>query len=314
MALIATINPLNQFFALNGDPLNNGKLYFGEVNKDPEQFPVQMYWDEAGLVPALQPIRTTSGYPSRTGSPAILYCATEYSVRVRQSNDVQVFYLPKGGVGSLSFGQWVQSGITPVYSSPTTFTIVGNQTAAFEPRRRVRFSVTAGTVYGTIVSSVYGALTTVVMSMDSPGVLDAGLFSADLGLITATNTSLPTIIAGMVTFCTSAPVPASTTAYVGTSVYYTSEIPSSFRAPFNGTMSLMYTQNDTSTTGTRTYTFRKNGVDQTLTCVSAGFVTQASDLTNSFNFLAGDRINVKLVTAGSDAVFHTITAQMLHTA
>lgn len=97
MANVATITPLNQFFDTNGSPLNSGYLYFGSVNQDPEQFPVQMYWDEAGTVPALQPIRTISGYPSRAGSPAIIYGPESYSLRVRNSASVQVLYAPSLG-------------------------------------------------------------------------------------------------------------------------------------------------------------------------------------------------------------------------
>jgi len=200
MALLATINPLNQFFALSGSPLNNGKLYFGSVNADPEQNPVQMYWDSAGLVPALQPIRTTSGYPSRTGSPAILYCAVEYSLRVRQSNDVEVFYLARAGSASLqTFGQWAPSNVTPSYASANSFTLTGDQTAEFKPKRRLRFQVTTGTVYGTISTAVYGALTTVTMIMDGASVLDSGLSSVDLSILTPDNSAVPTNIARVVT-------------------------------------------------------------------------------------------------------------------
>lgn len=103
MANVATITPLNQFFDTNGSPLTSGYLYFGLPNQDPEQFPVQMYWDEAGTIPALQPIRTISGYPSRAGSPAIIYGPDSYSLRVRSSSLVQVLYAPSlGGVSSAS--------------------------------------------------------------------------------------------------------------------------------------------------------------------------------------------------------------------
>lgn len=97
MANVATITPLNQFFDTNGSPLNSGYLYFGSVNQDPEQFPVQMYWDADGTVPALQPIRTISGYPSRAGSPAIIYGPDSYSLRVKSSASVQVLYAPNLG-------------------------------------------------------------------------------------------------------------------------------------------------------------------------------------------------------------------------
>lgn len=182
MAQLATINPLNQFFALNGTPLNNGKLYFGSINTDPEQNPVQMYWDSAGLVPALQPIRTTSGYPSRSGSPAILYCASRYSLRVRQSNDVQVFYIPEAGSEPAEeFDVFSPTGLTPSFVSANSFTVTGDQTAVLPPQIRVRASVTAGTVYGTVASAVFGALTTVTLTMDAGDALDAGLSSIAVG-------------------------------------------------------------------------------------------------------------------------------------
>lgn len=93
MAQNVALTPIDKFFALSGSPLNNGKLYFGLVDQDPEQFPVQMYWDEAGTIPALQPIRTISGYPVRAGTPAVIYGPASYSIRVKESNDVQVFYI-----------------------------------------------------------------------------------------------------------------------------------------------------------------------------------------------------------------------------
>lgn len=93
MAQNVALSPIDKLFALSGAPLNNGKLYFGEVDQDPEQFPVQMFWDEAGTIPALQPIRTISGYPVRAGTPAVIYGPDSYSMRVKESSDVQVFYI-----------------------------------------------------------------------------------------------------------------------------------------------------------------------------------------------------------------------------
>ncbi len=193
MAQIATINPLNQFFALDGSPLNNGKLYFGDINTDPEQNPVQMYWDEAGLVPALQPIRTTSGYPSRSGSPAILYGAVAYSLRVRQSNDVQVFYLPRAGSAGAVSGQWFDTTLVPSYISATSFSLAGDQTEEFQVGRRIKTTNTGGTIYSTITASVFGSVTTITVVNDS-GVLDSGLSQVSYGIISASNISTPSPI------------------------------------------------------------------------------------------------------------------------
>ena len=101
MAKAATLTPINQYFDLAGAPLDAGYIYFGDVSQDPEQFPASMFWDSAGLVPALQPIRTIAGYPARNGAPAIVYGPDEYSLRVKQSNGVMVFYATaQGGAAS----------------------------------------------------------------------------------------------------------------------------------------------------------------------------------------------------------------------
>lgn len=92
MAKVATLTPINQFFDLTGAPLDAGYLYFGNVSQDPEQFPASMFWDAAGAVPALQPIRTVAGYPARNGAPAIIYGPDEYSMRVKTSAGVTVLY------------------------------------------------------------------------------------------------------------------------------------------------------------------------------------------------------------------------------
>lgn len=89
-----------------------------------------------------------------------------------------------------SVDQWQPSNVTPTYVSGTSFTLTGNQTAEFSIGRRVKCTVTAGTIYGSITNSVYGALTTVTVVNDS-GSLDSGLSSVSYGLLTQTNPSYP---------------------------------------------------------------------------------------------------------------------------
>jgi hypothetical protein len=99
------------------------------------------------------------------------------------------------GVGdnSVTIDQWVESGVTPTFVSATQFTLPGDQTSTFQVNRRIKATVTAGTVYGYISASVFGALTTVTVVLDS-GTLDSGLSAVQLGLITATNTSIPNTV------------------------------------------------------------------------------------------------------------------------
>src|SRR5690606_36039718 len=57
---------------------------FGEYGKDPELFPVEVFWDADFTVPAAQPIRTRNGYPVRNGSPTKIYLkATQHSIAIK---------------------------------------------------------------------------------------------------------------------------------------------------------------------------------------------------------------------------------------
>jgi hypothetical protein len=65
--------PVTQYFGLDGLPLDNGYIYIGVANSNPIDFPIDVFWDSAGTVPAAQPIRTVAGYPARSGSPAPIF-------------------------------------------------------------------------------------------------------------------------------------------------------------------------------------------------------------------------------------------------
>lgn len=83
--MLATASPYQQYFSLAGAPLTGGYLYFGTAGANPETSPITVYWDEAGTQPATQPIRTVGGYVARSGTPARLFVASNYSVTVRDS-------------------------------------------------------------------------------------------------------------------------------------------------------------------------------------------------------------------------------------
>ena len=78
--------------------------------------------------------------------------------------------------------EWLNYGLTPTYISATSFSVAGNQTAIYSVGRRVRASVTAGIVYGTIQTSAFASVTTVTVTWDT-GSLDSGLSEADVHLI-----------------------------------------------------------------------------------------------------------------------------------
>lgn len=96
MALTQVTGPYPIFTDLDGTPLDDGYLYIGEINEDPETNPIQVYWDSALTIVATQPIRTNSGYAYRNGSPALLYTAGEFSITIRNKRREFVLYSPVG--------------------------------------------------------------------------------------------------------------------------------------------------------------------------------------------------------------------------
>lgn len=92
MANIQVVNPYQNFVGLNAVPVQNGYIYIGEENKDPESYPQAVYWDSALTIPASQPIRTTGGYIANAGTPGQLFTAAKYSIRVKDSTGSLVFY------------------------------------------------------------------------------------------------------------------------------------------------------------------------------------------------------------------------------
>lgn len=89
--MIAIETPFPTFCDLDGSPLDAGYVYFGQRNENPETDPVTVYWDAAGTQPAVQPIRTSNGYLVRSGTPAQVYVASDYSLTVRNRRREFVF-------------------------------------------------------------------------------------------------------------------------------------------------------------------------------------------------------------------------------
>lgn len=96
MALTQVTGPYPIFTDLDGSPLDDGYLYIGSTNEDPEVNPIQVYWDSALTIPAAQPIRTNNGYAWRNGTPALIYTAGEFSITIRNKRGEFVLYSPVG--------------------------------------------------------------------------------------------------------------------------------------------------------------------------------------------------------------------------
>lgn len=92
--MIAISNPYPQFFDQGGTALDYGYVYFGSPNLDPQTNPVAIYWDAAGTIPATNPVRTMNGYIVNGSTPALVYTASNYSIRVKDAGMVTLWSAP----------------------------------------------------------------------------------------------------------------------------------------------------------------------------------------------------------------------------
>lgn len=194
MAKLAPI--FNDAQLINGIPANGAKLFTYVAGSSTKQ---ATYTDEAGLTAQSNPIVLNSrGEPAQ---PIWLTEGLSYKFVFAPSTDSDPPVSPIRTIdnitgindASLTIDQWIDSGLVPTYVSPTSFTLPGDQTSIFTNKRRLKSLVTAGTAYSTVLTAVFGALTTVTVVNDSTP-LDSGLSSVQLGLITPNNTSLPSVI------------------------------------------------------------------------------------------------------------------------
>ena len=107
MSLTQLAPPYPIFTDKNGDPLDAGFLYFGEINQNPETHPIAIFFDRELTQPAAQPLRTLNGYVTRNGAPAAVFANSAFSVTVRDKKNALVVYAaegygitPGGSVGS----------------------------------------------------------------------------------------------------------------------------------------------------------------------------------------------------------------------
>lgn len=178
-----------------GEPYVGAKLFFyvaGSVGTKQNT-----YTDNTGGVANTNPvILDAGGFP--TGNVEIWMTGGEfYKIVLAPATDTdpptspikEWDYISGVNDATVSIDQWV-AGPAPTFVSGTSFTLVGDQTTVFHPGRRLLTINTSGTVYSYIVSSTFGAVTTVTVVNDS-GALDSGLSAVSYGLLSAINPSTP---------------------------------------------------------------------------------------------------------------------------
>lgn len=118
--MIAVTSPLPQFFDLDGSPLDNGRLFFGLVDQNPETAPTTVYWDEAGTQPAAQPLQTRNGHIARSGNVATVYVDGSFSLTVRNKSGAMVYYTPNGNTLFDGLLNAINASLAPAVQSTET--------------------------------------------------------------------------------------------------------------------------------------------------------------------------------------------------
>lgn len=112
--------PYQYFTDLEGDPLDDGKIYIGVENLNPETNPIQVWADLAGTIPLAQPLRTSLGYITNYGSQVNVFTDSAYSMTIKDKNGVLVSYqrssaviTPESGSGNIvdDFGAVPDNGL-----------------------------------------------------------------------------------------------------------------------------------------------------------------------------------------------------------
>jgi hypothetical protein len=89
--------------------------------------------------------------------------------------------------------EWI-AGTTTTYISASSFSVTGDKTSTYPAGRRLKCALSGSTVYATIVSSVYGAVTTVTILVDDAGSIDNTLGTVSYGILYPSNTSIPMLL------------------------------------------------------------------------------------------------------------------------
>lgn len=89
--------PFPVFQDRDGQPLENGFIFLGVANLNPQTNPVIAFFDEALTIVAPQPLRTLNGFISRAGTPAQVYIdGVDFSILVQDSKGSMVYNFPEG--------------------------------------------------------------------------------------------------------------------------------------------------------------------------------------------------------------------------
>lgn len=166
----AYLSPLlneNQLDA-NGDPISGGKIYWYVAGTTTPQ---DTYTDETATTPQANPVILNSRGIS---ADAIwLKGGASYKAVFNDADDNPIaVYDNIVGINdpatAPTISEWLAYTGAPTFIGATSFSVVGDQTAIFTPRRKIKATAGAGSVYGWVATSVFGAgITTITITKDT---------------------------------------------------------------------------------------------------------------------------------------------------
>lgn len=113
-------NPLPLWLNARGTLLDGGYIYVGVANADPEDQPLDVFFDDERTIPASQPLRTLGGLIVNEASPSQVFLAEDdYSLRVRDADGNLLSYTPSVADAGAQF-QPLDSDLTAIATLATT--------------------------------------------------------------------------------------------------------------------------------------------------------------------------------------------------
>lgn len=274
MAISLMPVPKIRFFSAAGVPLAGGKVYTYEEGTSTNK---ATYTDSTGATENANPVILDAN------GEASIWLNGYYKIVLKDSNDVLQWTIDNVSSSpadnTVVFSEWLSNGLTPTYVSATQFSVPGDETSRFHVGRRVKCTVSAGTVYGRITASSYASsITTVTVTLDS-GNLDNGLSAVDEGLLSATNSSVPTLpaasSASQATIASQIQAGGLTYALVAGTDTYTASLSPAITAYATGMEVKLYFANGNATT---TPTINLNGLGAKTIKRGNGVALSAGDI------------------------------------
>jgi hypothetical protein len=160
------------FTETDGQPLEDGYIWIGAANLDPQGNPINVYWDAALTQLAGQPIRTQGGYPVNSGTPARLYVNSDYSIRVMNKNGSTVYSAPA------ATERYSEVVVTGVDAADVNFIQAGAGAVATNVQARLRQSVS---VFDFMTSAQIADVQSGAATLDVSAAITAALTQAATG-------------------------------------------------------------------------------------------------------------------------------------